>query len=114
MMAARHARELANAEIAARLAKLLLENLTDDPDIAWLLAHREIHIIARAKPDGRRQVEQGASLWRKNHNASSAAASPSRRPTRYSTWSNCASRSLARTPGGSNLGVCSRFPGVAG
>jgi len=68
VMAAQHARELATAEIAARLAELLLDNPTDDPDIAWLLDHREVHIIAQANPDGRRQVEQGASLWRKNHN----------------------------------------------
>lgn len=68
VMAAQHARELATAEIATRLAELLLENPDGDPDIAWLLDHRKIHIIAQANPDGRRQVEQGASLWRKNHN----------------------------------------------
>ena len=70
VMAAQHARELATAEIATRLAELLLENPDDDPDIAWLLDHREIHIIAQANPDGRRQVENGAALWRKNHNES--------------------------------------------
>jgi len=68
VMAAQHARELATAEIAIRFAELLLENPADDPDIDWLLDHREIHIIAQANPDGRRQVEQGALFWRKNHN----------------------------------------------
>ena len=70
IIAAQHARELATAEIATRFAELLLENPDADPDIAWLLDHREIHIIAQANPDGRRQVEAGASLWRKNHNES--------------------------------------------
>jgi len=70
IFAAQHARELATAEIATRFAELLLQNPADDPDIDWLLDHREIHIIAQANPDGRRQVEQGAFLWRKNHNES--------------------------------------------
>jgi hypothetical protein len=66
--AAQHARELATAEIATRLAELLVENPDNDPDIDWLLDHREIHIIAQHNPDGRRQVEAGDALWRKNHN----------------------------------------------
>jgi len=70
IIAAQHARELATAEIATRFAELLLENPGDDPDIDWLLDHREIHIVAQANPDGRRRVEQGATLWRKNHNES--------------------------------------------
>lgn len=74
VLAAQHARELATAEIAARFAELLLENPADDPDVEWLLDHREIHIIAQANPDGRRQVEQGASLWRKNHNETACAS----------------------------------------
>ena len=68
VFAAQHARELATAEIATRFAELLLQNPSDDPDIDWLLDHREIHIVAQANPDGRRQVEQGALSWRKNHN----------------------------------------------
>lgn len=68
VMAAQHARELATAEIAARFAELLITNPNDDPDIDWLLDHREIHVIAQQNPDGRRQVEAGAAFWRKNHN----------------------------------------------
>lgn len=70
IMAAQHARELATAEIAARFAELLVENPGGDPDIDWLLDHREIHIVAQHNPDGRRQVEQGETLWRKNNNQS--------------------------------------------
>jgi len=72
--AAQHARELATAEIATRFAELLLQNPGDDPDIAWLLDHREIHVIAQANPDGRRQVELGAQMWRKNHNETACPA----------------------------------------
>ncbi|MFN2333672.1 MAG: M14 family zinc carboxypeptidase, partial [Wenzhouxiangellaceae bacterium] len=68
VMAAQHARELATAEIATRLAERIVRNPDNDPDLAWLADHREIHIIAQQNPDGRRQVEQGAGLWRKNHN----------------------------------------------
>ena len=72
--AAQHARELATAEIATRFAELLLASADIDPDIGWLLDHREIHIIAQANPDGRRQVELGAGMWRKNHNETACAA----------------------------------------
>ena len=68
IMAAQHARELATAEIATRFAEQLLRNPDNDPDLAWLLDHREIHIIAQQNPDGRRQVEAGETFWRKNHN----------------------------------------------
>lgn len=68
VMAAQHARELATAEIATRFAELLVLNPDNDPDIDWLLDHREIHIIAQQNPDGRRQVEGGEAFWRKNHN----------------------------------------------
>lgn len=67
IIAAMHARELATAEIATRLAELLLQNQSD-PDLSWLLDHREIHIVAQLNPDGRRQVEAGTFNWRKNHN----------------------------------------------
>lgn len=68
LMAAQHARELATAEIATRFAELLIQNPDDDPDLDWLLDHREIHVIAQQNPDGRRQVEAGENFWRKNHN----------------------------------------------
>lgn len=67
VVAAQHARELTTAEIATRFAELLVTNPDGDPDIEWLLDHRSIHVIAQANPDGRRRVEAGDSLWRKNH-----------------------------------------------
>ncbi len=75
LMAAQHARELATAEIATRFAELLLSNPDDDPDLAWLADHREIHIIAQQNPDGRRQVEAGDAFWRKNHNETACPSS---------------------------------------
>jgi carboxypeptidase T len=68
IMAAQHARELSTAEAAARFAEWLLHNHADDPTANWLLDHREIHIIAQQNPDGRRAVEDGSSMWRKNRN----------------------------------------------
>lgn len=75
VMAAQHARELATAEIATRYAELLVTNPDNDPDIAWLLDHRSIHVIAQQNPDGRRQVEAGDSFWRKNHNETACPGS---------------------------------------
>ncbi|NEP61145.1 MAG: hypothetical protein F6K31_29895, partial [Symploca sp. SIO2G7] len=68
LMAAQHARELSTAEIAARFAEYLLQNQAADADLRWLLDHREIHIIPQQNPDGRRQVENMATFWRKNQN----------------------------------------------
>lgn len=68
LMAAQHARELTTAETAARFAEWLFDNYDTDPTARWLLDHREIHIIAQQNPDGRREVEDGASMWRKNVN----------------------------------------------
>ncbi|MEM7055022.1 MAG: M14 family zinc carboxypeptidase, partial [Pseudomonadota bacterium] len=73
VMAAMHARELTTAETATRLAEHILDNQSD-PDIGWLLDHREIHIIAQHNPDGRRQVEAGVALWRKNQNTTACAS----------------------------------------
>jgi hypothetical protein len=74
VVASQHPRELVTAEIATRFAERLLRNPDDHPDIDWLLDHRSVHVIAQANPDGRRQVEQGASLWRKNHNETACAS----------------------------------------
>ncbi|MBY6204632.1 M14 family zinc carboxypeptidase [Halomonas denitrificans] len=96
LMAAQHARELATAEIATRWAELLVENPDDDPDIEWLLDHREIHVIAQQNPDGRRQVESGESFWRKNHNETACPGGPvgvdlNRNSTHF--WGNASSGS---------------------
>ena len=69
VMAAQHARELTTAEIATRFAEHLVEGYETDPTARWLLDHRAIHIVPHLNPDGRRQVEEGSSMWRKNHNA---------------------------------------------
>lgn len=68
LMAAQHARELATAETAARFAEWLVENYDTDPTARWLLDHREIHVIAQQNPDGRREAEDGPTMWRKNSN----------------------------------------------
>jgi hypothetical protein len=68
VMAAQHARELVTAETAMRFAEWLVDGYETDATARWLLDHREIHIIAIQNPDGRRQVEVGVSLWRKNAN----------------------------------------------
>ncbi|MEM1081854.1 MAG: M14 family zinc carboxypeptidase, partial [Pseudomonadota bacterium] len=68
IMAAQHARELATAEIATRFAEYLMQQQAVDPDIRWLLDHRDIHIVAQLNPDGRREVESGTAFWRKNAN----------------------------------------------
>lgn len=68
IMAAQHARELVTAESATRFAEWLVLNYASDATARWLLDHREIHIIAQQNPDGRREVELGTSMWRKNAN----------------------------------------------
>lgn len=65
LMAAIHAREYATAETATRFAEYLVNQYNVDPDVAWLLDHAEIHILAMANPDGRKLAETGL-YWRKN------------------------------------------------
>ena len=60
-----HARELATAEVALKLAAYLLENYGADADVTYLLDTREAWIIPLANPDGHIQAEAGWS-WRKN------------------------------------------------
>lgn len=66
LMAAIHARELTTGETAARFAEQLVAGYGTDADSTWLLDDTEIHILPFANPEGRRQVEQGSSFWRKN------------------------------------------------
>jgi len=75
LMAAQHARELTTAETATRFAEWLFDNYDTDPTARWLLDHREIHIIAQQNPDGRREVEDGTGMWRKNSNLDACPAS---------------------------------------
>ncbi len=66
IMGAQHSRELVTAEVAARFGEYLVEHYASNPVARWLLDHRQIHIVAQQNPDGRRQVEDGNSSWRKN------------------------------------------------
>ncbi|NBD95693.1 MAG: hypothetical protein GVY11_04360 [Gammaproteobacteria bacterium] len=68
LMAAQHARELTTAETATRFAEWLFDNYDTNATARWLLDHREIHIVAQQNPDGRREVEGGIGMWRKNSN----------------------------------------------
>ncbi len=65
LLAAIHAREYTTAELATRFAELLLAGYGVDPDLTWLIDHREIHIVPQQNPDGRKRAEEGLS-WRKN------------------------------------------------
>lgn len=66
-----HARELPPVELTLKLAHDLVESAAS-PDVAELLASREIWIVPVANPDGRARVEGGAWMWRKNDNPASA------------------------------------------
>lgn len=77
IIAAMHARELATAELATRFAESLVNGYGVDPDITWLLDHREIHIVPQLNPDGRKRAESGLS-WRKNVNNGFCADTDSR------------------------------------
>ncbi len=68
LVAAVHAREFTTAETATRFAEYLVEGYATDADIAWLLDTTEIHIVAQANPDGRKEAEK-VVLWRKNTNS---------------------------------------------
>ncbi len=69
VMAAQHSRELVTAEVATRFAEFLVTSYASNPEVQWLLDHRQIHIVAQQNPDGRRQVEDQETFWRKNYNA---------------------------------------------
>lgn len=68
LMAAIHAREFTTAEVATRFAESLVARYGTDGDVTWLLDTTEIHIVAQANPDGRKEAES-VVLWRKNTNS---------------------------------------------
>jgi carboxypeptidase T len=80
--AAIHARELATAEVALRLARHLLEGYSTDADIAHVLDTRETWIVPMANPDGHIHAELGQS-WRKNTNDSEGPCLGSPPPNSY-------------------------------
>ena len=72
-----HAREMAPPEVVFEYGHYLLENYNIDPDISWLVAYREIHIIPMMNPDGRKLAELGY-YWRKNTNNSDGCNDPNK------------------------------------
>jgi len=61
-----HARELPPVEINFRLAHHLVENYGKDTEVTRLVNSRDIWIVPVVNPDGRQNVENGDSWWRKN------------------------------------------------
>ncbi|MDP4983574.1 M14 family zinc carboxypeptidase [Pseudoalteromonas tunicata] len=74
IQSALHAREYATAGLTLDFAKVLLEGAKSDPDIAWILARHQIHILFQSNPDGRKIAERG-QLQRKNYNENHCASS---------------------------------------
>lgn len=76
-----HARELATYAVARGLVEYLVEGYGADPQLTWLLDHREVYVGIASNPDGTRLVELGASghyggepwYWRKNARSVDAA-----------------------------------------
>lgn len=69
-----HARELATVTLMQAVIQRLVEGYGTNPQITWLLDHREIYVGIASNPDGRRLVEMGTEApygggpwyWRKN------------------------------------------------
>ncbi len=68
-----HARELPTVELMHSLIQTLVEGYGRDPQITYLLDHRELYVGLAMNPDGREMVELGAASpegrpweWRKN------------------------------------------------
>lgn len=61
-----HSRELVTVEVNMRLMDMLLSGYGKDPNITNYLDTREVVFIPLANIDGRRAVEKGESMWRKN------------------------------------------------
>lgn len=68
-----HARELPTIELMRAFIQTMVEGYGRDPQITYLLDHRELYVGLAMNPDGREMVELGASSatgrpweWRKN------------------------------------------------
>ncbi len=69
-----HARELSTVTLMQAVIEHLVGGYGSDPQITWLLDHREIYVGIASNPDGRRLVEMGTEApysggpwyWRKN------------------------------------------------
>lgn len=69
-----HAREMVVPEVADFLIDYLTGGFRGaggygvDPDVTWLLDHREVWVVPLVNPDGRKMVEPSGWWWRKNTN----------------------------------------------
>lgn len=61
-----HSRELVTVEVNMRFMDMLLSGYGKDPNITNYLDTREVVFVPLANIDGRRAVEKGEGMWRKN------------------------------------------------
>jgi len=65
-----HCREIMASEFCIMFAEYLAQNYGVDPEITWLLDHREVYILPIVNPDGLAYNEltdpNGGGMWRKN------------------------------------------------
>ena len=66
LMAIHHAREPVSNETVLELARRLLGGYGSDPEMTFLVDHREIWIIPIVNPDGYVYVDDSDPMWRKN------------------------------------------------
>jgi hypothetical protein len=70
-----HAREIPTVELMKSTIQRIVEGYGVDPQLTYLLDHRELYVGIASNPDGRLMVEMGADtyqvgpwMWRKNAN----------------------------------------------
>jgi carboxypeptidase T len=66
-----HSRELLPVEVNLKLMDLLISSYGKDPEITKYLDTREVVFVPLLNIDGRRAVETGDSMWRKNRHIDS-------------------------------------------
>jgi carboxypeptidase T len=79
-----HAREIPGMALMQAFIRHVVEGYGQDPQITYLLDHRELYVGLNLNPDGRALVERGARApyggdpwyWRKNAHAEAACAWP--------------------------------------
>ncbi|MBN1592367.1 MAG: zinc carboxypeptidase [Candidatus Coatesbacteria bacterium] len=60
-----HAREIITSEVVLHVLRYLLESYGSDPEMTYLLDHRQVFLVPMLNPDGHLRVEEGHD-WRKN------------------------------------------------
>ncbi len=65
-----HAREIMASEFPVMFAEYLAQNYGSDPEVTWLVDHRELYVVPIMNPDGFVYNETtdptGGGMWRKN------------------------------------------------